>query len=288
MFPETRPAWCVPGWAEHVQTCAPTSCPPGPLGGPSACSSSPPLPHPVVQSVYFRLFLSNNGKITKTREPFDRDRVRIYTASPTCGSVVCTMIWPSAACTSVLMGRVSTLDAWPGSESGSCTKKSSSPLLRLHRWSSSGRTSGSGSGGGLNASSTFLISVSVSSCFTVERPKGQLCGLCNRRRGHQRVSQCHPLIVNVSWVVTVVRRFSFTLLRMCCCNSNPALHTDIFEAIVKLNTRLQFWWCRSDGTFRGRNWNLIVIELGTRGDSGSWFGNVLCKKASSLLFLTKW
>lgn len=47
-------------------------------------------------------------------------------------------------------------------------KNSSSPLLRLHLCSRSGRTSGSGRGGGLKVASACFISTSSGSCFTVD------------------------------------------------------------------------------------------------------------------------
>lgn len=73
---------------------------------------------------------------------------------------------PSSDCTSVFTGLRSLVGGCPGSESGSCTKNSSSLLLRLHLCSRSERTSGSGRGGGLTMASDFFISISSGSCFT--------------------------------------------------------------------------------------------------------------------------
>lgn len=159
MFPETHQEWLVPVRAEPGRTSGPASSPQDLPVGPSDCSCCLQLPLPVTSEtpVYAH---SLHSFIMTTMKPV---------ASQTCDSFFRSTDCPSSDCTSVFTGRCSLVGGWPGSESGSWMKSSSSCLLRLHLRSRSGRTSGSGGGGGLKPASVFFISTSSGSCFTEDQ-----------------------------------------------------------------------------------------------------------------------
>lgn len=115
-----------------------------------------------IAAVFFFFSSLFTSKLMFTRHK-SSDRAVSGTTS---ASVFRSTAWPSSDCTSVFTGLCSLVGGCPGRESGSCTKNSSSRLLRVHLCSRSDRTSGSGRGGGLKMASDFFISISSGSCFT--------------------------------------------------------------------------------------------------------------------------
>lgn len=159
MFLETHRASPAPVWAALGQTCVPASFPQHPPADPSDCSCCPQLSPPV----WYK----------NTTYSEEHDDIVDLNLDPSCmltsDSVFRSTDCPSSDCTSVFTGLCSFVGGWPGSESGSWMKKSSSTLLRLHLCSRSGSTSGSGKGGGLQVASGFFISISSGSCFTEDK-----------------------------------------------------------------------------------------------------------------------
>ncbi len=159
MLRETHQESLVPVWAAPGQTSSPASFLQDPPAGLSDCSCCLRLPRPV----------SNQNTVHTHNLNITASSACRRQLLPTWDSVFRSTACPSSDCTSVFTGLCSLVGGWPGSESGSCMKNSSSPLLRLHLCSRSGRTSGSGRGGGLKVPSDFFIPVSSGSCFTEEK-----------------------------------------------------------------------------------------------------------------------
>lgn len=166
---------------------------------------------------------------------------------------------PSSDWTSVFTSLCSLVGGWPGRESGSCMKNSSSPLLRLHLCIRSGRTSGSGRGGGLKAASDFFISISSGSCLTEKKImcifREQLCA--------------QPAFMILYFLLSWATRYSKN------------------NKVLQLPSIAESMGSQSSSTFSILRAALLNSSLNPHPDTarGSWTGQLLCsllRKGSSI------